>query len=159
MAKICMQSPIVPLEVEIGEAVVTGRMNLAPARLAVIGKAAMNTARELELVEGAKRAAADSDDLDAYMSAEKDIAAKIEPLIKSVLGDKFYQDILTACGGGEPLEPEECNEVTYKIMWAIADAVGQRKPEAQQSYEDKLAAHYLEEVSDALQSPNADQPA
>lgn len=157
MAKITVASTIVPLEVQIGEAIVKGRMNLSPARLGVISRAAQKTARELDVVESEKLQALDVEDLDSYMQAEKRIAAKIAPIIKGVLGDGFYDEVIVACGNGEAVSPSECNEVMYEIMWAIADALAERYPDATESYTDKMAAHYLAEVPDALQSPNEDQ--
>ncbi len=144
--KLTVQSPIVPLEVEIGDKTVNGRMNLAPTRLGAISKLALKTAEELRSIEESNVAADEAGDLEAFTEGEAKIAEKIAPLVQSVLGKEFYNEILEACGAEE--EPAACNGAMYAIMNAISETIGERNAAATN---DK-AAHYLAEVPDALQA-------
>lgn len=148
MTTIKAQSPILPIEVEIGDTVVKGRINMAISRRKVLGDTTLSESRKIAEIEKAEASAVEANDLDAIDRYEDEKAEHVGHIIKTALGERFYNEVLLACGQGEPAEPGVCNEVMYQIMYGITEALAERNG----SNTINQAARSLNGVSDALQT-------
>jgi|LAHU01.1.fsa_nt_gb hypothetical protein len=154
--KIKLNQAFKPLEIELGEpgedgyAVVTGRIDLTDSAVNENLKMLLDAQGKAQalMIDYSKLEKKDSTELAAISAQLADIIA--DPIIREV-GEKTYEEILVAAGGGERVPPQDANiimtQVFAEIMKAVLDHVN--------SLKDNKAAHYLLEVSKNAQTkPN-----
>jgi endonuclease III-like uncharacterized protein len=81
------------------------------------------------------------------------MAEILKPIIVGGIGNESYDAILTACGDGVTLKPEQCNLVMVQVFATVVQAYVERLTTVKQS----KAAHYLQDVVKDAQKPDAEQ--
>lgn len=138
-------------EVEVGDETVTCAIDCTDTNVNAITArciAARDKALALDLI---KAKTVDRKKLDE-MSVK--MANTIGPVIKDAIGEKSYDAILTACGDGVRLKPEQCNLVMVQVFATVCQVIFDRLNDVKQS----KAAHYLQDVvADAQKPDDAEQ--
>ena len=136
-------------EVEIGDETVTCSIDCTDTNVNAI--AAKCIAARDKALDSIKAKTANRKNLD-QLSVK--MANVIGPVIKDAIGEESYDAILTACGDGVRLKPEQCNLVMVQVFATVCQAIFDRLNDVKQS----KAAHYLQDVvADAQKPDDAEQ--
>lgn len=149
-----LQAPYEPLILNIGNAEVVATIDLTPDNLIDLSEACKKASGAAKaagkLAEDAER----NHDAAKMKEAYAKIAKAIEHPIVTGIGQGAYDEIRSACGGGEPISKAKCNLVMMQVFMAIYEKV--KEARGSEKLEGK-AAHYLSEVEDAQPEPDEDE--
>lgn len=138
-------------EVEIGDETVTCTIDCTDTNVNAIAAKCIAARDKALALDSIKAKTADRKKLDE-LSVK--MANVIGPVIKDAIGEKAYDAILTACGDGVRLKPEQCNLVMVQVFATVCQAIFDRLNDVKQS----KAAHYLQDVvADAQKPDDAEQ--
>ena len=139
------------LSIELGDATVTARIDLRDSTIDKNFKILRSKRVEAERLM-AKQDALESKDGPEADGLAKGMAAIIAPAIIAAIGEESYNEILAACGDGDPVEPEEAN-MLMTLVFAEIEAV---MVERFKAFRGSKAAHYLQELNNAQPEANRD---
>lgn len=127
-------------EVEVGDETVTCTIDCTDGNLNACVAKAMKARDEALALDEARAKTTDRKSLDRLA---RKMAGIVGGVVRGAIGDESYDEILTACGDGVKLRPEQCNLVMVQVFALVCQAYIERLDDVKQS----KAAHYLQEVA------------
>ncbi len=140
-----VQSPYVPIDIEIGDEVVHVYVNTTVDGLTNIANRCYEAAQKFDEKQPIVDEATKANDIDTILAINDEIATIAEGAIRSAIGDG-YDRIMAALANTAPeFKPSDANHVMIQVMDAVLEIVKDAKAEMLNN----KAAHYLSEVSNA----------
>ena len=127
-------------EVEVGDETVECAIDCTDSAVNALAARCMKARQQALALDALKEKTFDRKKLNKL---SEDMAAIIGPIIVESIGEESYDAILTACGDGVKLRPEQCNLVMVQVFALVCQAYIERLDDVKQS----KAAHYLQEVA------------
>lgn len=141
--KVITKSPYEPLDIEIGNTVISCMINLTPNNLIKLSEECNKVREEVNRAADRARKAEANRDTKALKKANDSLAECMESPIKTAIGDEGYKHIYEAC---KATKPSDCNMVFLQVFMAIANEVATRNTTLESN---SKMAHYLQGVDDA----------
>lgn len=136
--------------VEIGDEVIACSIDCTDTKVNQMAAKAIKAKDQAMMLDAVKSKKQDAESLDEMSRKMADI---IRPIIVGGIGEESYAAILTACGDGVELEPEQCNLVMVQVFATVVQAYVERLADVKES----KAAHYLKDVVKNAQKADPEQ--
>lgn len=148
MKKISINAVREPLTIDINGEEVHVSVDLSTSNLGPLSQLCYKNSVEMRPIEEERDQAIKDGDFAKVSRMNGELAKLIEPIITGAIGQKGFDDILTALGGGEPIEAADCVKPLVQVMKAIGSVV--------QEHFGLSAAQMTAGAADALQTTDGE---